>query len=198
MRFLVLILCAVVGLVLVTGCTTNPPTDVTPVPTPPEVQPTTLPVTITPTTVPATIISTSSPVTITPTSSPATTIPTFQTIIAPEALPGTWYLEEKVFRGAPVNLTYWDSRVFVIFDSGGRVYGNDGCNNFWTSYTSGGRTLTIGPGWQTTLIYCPQDPETSFTTIFMDSASYGIIPPGKLIITDTKGNSLIFNTTPPE
>lgn len=179
MRYLVLILCAIVGLVLVAGCTTNTAPVVTPVPTTREAPLTTAPV---------------------------AAMPTTQADILPASIIGTWYLHEIMYQGAPVNLTYWDRKVTVTFDSDGTAGGNDGCNLFTTHYTlsnqtaSAGNNLTIGPDWGSTAMGCnrPGDPEASFSTIFSHSANYTIIPPGKLMTSDTRGNSLIFATTPPE
>ncbi len=113
---------------------------------------------------------------------------------APTELAGTsWTLASLAENGTMIPVLD-GTTVTAIFNAGGNVGGNAGCNSYGAGYTVDGANLTIEPAIRTEM-YCSEPPgimaqEDRYLALLADAASYRI-ENDRLILADSEGADLL-------
>lgn len=108
-----------------------------------------------------------------------------------EAMPlaGTmWLLTDLDGEAVPPEIT-----VTAMFMEDGSLGGSSGCNNYSTSYTVEGQSLTIDPMIASTMMMCPEpvmQVESAYTTALINVATYEISGDA-LVLSDAGGAALL-------
>ncbi len=108
-------------------------------------------------------------------------------------LVGTNWTLSSVDSGNAVSTVVAGSRVTAVFDSGGKMAGSSGCNNYFAGYTANGTSLAIS-GIGSTRMMCPQqdimNQESAYLTALESVSGYGING-STLVLTGNGSSSLL-------
>ena len=112
-------------------------------------------------------------------------------------LPATAAVKDIMWMGESINgsAPVPGSRFSLMFDSGGKVGGRSGCNNYSASYMLDGSSLKVYPQMIGTRMACPPPvmaQEQVFQTILTGATSAVAGPDGRLVITGPDGQTLTF------
>ena len=127
--------------------------------------------------------------------SAGTTILTFTRLVppAPAPLTGTNWTLDSIYHGDAVSSVISGSTITVVFDTGGRVSGSAGCNQYFGSYTATGTSLAIS-SLGSTKMNCNGEgimlQENTFLTRMKQTAGFTITG-NRLTLSDAGGAALL-------
>lgn len=111
---------------------------------------------------------------------------------APEAtVVGSWVAQGINNGNDAVETNEYTSSVTAIFDPEGQLAGNDGCNNYMTSYEVDAQDITVSPAIATTMMACA-DPaldalSSQYFTALLAATTWSVDASGALELRDASG-----------
>jgi heat shock protein HslJ len=104
---------------------------------------------------------------------------------------GSW-VTQGINNGAEaVETNEYTSRVTAIFDPEGRLAGNDGCNNYMTSYEVDAESITISPSIATTMMACAEpaldELSSQYFAALLAATTWSVDASGALELRDASG-----------
>jgi heat shock protein HslJ len=107
--------------------------------------------------------------------SSCTSTKTATSMFSPDALNGTWILEEIVGPEVGMDVLYPDKKPTITFDVANlKINGNTGCNNFNGPFTVNGATLDLSAPLGMTRMMCPGNGEAAFVSILQQSTGWTV------------------------